>query len=192
MLSQDVAVELNGRCVLRGDHTHVVKDGRRMPGVVSMREHSQIQRKPLYFRAQCWGALGLVVGTLKGCFCLPLEVRIHPGFVHLGEAPDPASSSPLALGERIVQMALVFAYAHERPAWLVLEAFFPIAKVFRLARSVYSVALQQPYLHLLVRAKKHYVAYFPPPPKAPHRRGRPPRLWRQSPAVGMFRSSPLV
>lgn len=175
VLSQDVAVELNGRCVLLGDHTHVVKDGGRMPGVVSMREHSETQRRPSYFRGQCWGALGLVVGTLKGCFCLPLELRIHQGFVHLGQAPDPVSSSGLALGERIVQMALAFAYAHERPAWLVLDAFFPTAKVFRLARSVYSVALQQPYLHLLVRAKKHYVAYVPPPPKAPHRRGRPPR-----------------
>jgi hypothetical protein len=45
-------------------------------------------------------------------------------------------------------MALAFARDHDRPAWLVLDAFFPTAKVFRLARSVYSVALKQPYLHV--------------------------------------------
>lgn len=168
-------MEIDGRCVLLGDHTHVVKDGGRMPGVVSMREHSETQRKPSYFRGQCWGAIGLVVGALKGCFCLPVELRIHQGFVHLGQAPASVGSSRTSLGERVVHMALAFAHEHDRPAWLVLDAFFPTAKVFRLARSVYSLALQQPYLHLLVRAKKHYVAYFPAPPKPPHRRGRPPR-----------------
>ncbi|MDX1506223.1 MAG: hypothetical protein R3221_10930 [Spongiibacter sp.] len=168
-------MEIDGRCVLLGDHTHVVKDGGRMPGVVSMREHSETQRKPSYFRGQCWGAIGLVVGTLKGCFCLPLELRIHQGFIHRGPAPAPGGSSRTSLGERVVQMALAFARDHDCPAWLVLDAFFPTAKVFRLARSVYSIALQQPYLQLLIRAKKHYVAYFPPAPKAPERRGPPPR-----------------
>jgi len=166
-----VAVEINQRCVLLGDHTHVVKDGSHMPGVVSMREHSETQRKPAYFRGQCWGGIGLVVGALQECFCLALELRIHQGFVHLGQGPAPRSS----LGERVVAMALGFAYEHQRPAWLVLDAFFPTAKVFRLARSVFSIALKAPYLQLLIRAKKNYVAYFPAPPKAPHRRGRQPR-----------------
>ncbi len=133
VLSQDVAVEITGRCVLLGDHTHVVKDGGRMPGVVSMHEHSETQAKPSYFRGQCWGGIGLVVGALKGCFCLPLELRIHQGFVHLGQAPDVSATSGNSLGERVVAMALRFATAHERPAWLVLDAFYPTAKVFRLA-----------------------------------------------------------
>ena len=30
----------------------------------------------------------------------------------------------------------------------------------------------QPYLHILVRAKKNYVGYYPAPPKPAHRRGR--------------------
>ena len=58
MLSQEQAVEVEGRYVLLGDHTHVVKDGGRMPGVVSLREHSETQRKPSYFRGNAgalWG-----------------------------------------------------------------------------------------------------------------------------------------
>jgi hypothetical protein len=174
VLSQQQAVELEGRCVLLGDHTHVVKDGARMPGVVSLHESSETQRKPSYFRGQCWGAVGLVVGSLEACFCLPLELRIHQGFRHLGVDESQDKRHSLSLAKRVVQMGLAFATRQDRPAWLVLDAFFSTAGVFRLARSVYSIALKQPYLHILVRAKKNYVAYFPAAPKAPHRRGPQP------------------
>ncbi|MGC1955552.1 MAG: hypothetical protein WA970_23860 [Gammaproteobacteria bacterium] len=142
-----------------------------MPGVVSLRETSETQHKPSYFRGQCWGALGLVVGTLKECFCLPLELRLHQGFIHRGEPWRSEPVSGLTLGERVVWMALTFAYQHELFAWLVLDAFFASAKGFRLAHSLYSVARQQPYLHVLVRAKKNYVGYFPAPPKPSDRPG---------------------
>jgi hypothetical protein len=175
VLEQAQAVVVEGRYVLLGDHTHVVKDGRRMPGVVSLRETSETQHRPSYFRGQCWGALGLAVGTLEACFCLPLELRIHQGFVHRDPAPTSSAASQVTLGERVVQMALAFARANDCPVWLVLDAFFPCAKVFRLARSLYSITLKQPYVQLLVKAKKNYVAYFAAPPKAPHQLGRPPK-----------------
>lgn len=40
---------------------------------------------------------------------------------------------------------------------LVLDAFFSIATVFELTNSVWSIALKQPYLTILTRAKKSYV-----------------------------------
>jgi hypothetical protein len=175
VLSQGVTVKVSGRCVLLGDHTHVVKDGGRMPGVVSIRENSETQHKPSYFRGQCWGAVGLVVGSLGACFCLPLELRIHQGFRHLGQRESGAERSGPNLAERVVQMALAFAVDHDCPAFLVLDAYFPSAGVFRLARSIYSVALKQAYVMILVRAKKNYVAYFPAKPKSPHRPGPQPR-----------------
>jgi hypothetical protein len=173
VLGQGQAVRVAGRCVLLGDHTYVVKDGGRMPGVVSLHDHSETQHKPSYFRGQCWGALGLVIGQLGACFCLPLELRLHQGFIHRDEVT--ASASSTTLSERLVQMALAFAYQHEQPAWLVLDAFFPCAKVFRLAQSIYSVALKQPYLQILVRAKKNTVAYYPALPKPPGRPGPQPK-----------------
>jgi len=91
VLIQEVTVEVEGRCVLLGDHTHVVKDGGRMPGVVSLRETSETQHKPSYCRGQCWGAVGLVVGALEACFCLPLEFRIHQGFCHRGQGEPGAA-----------------------------------------------------------------------------------------------------
>lgn len=156
--------------MLLGDHTYVVKDGGRMPGVVSLHDHSETQHKPSYFRGQCWGALGLVVGAVGSCFCLPLELRLHQGFIHRGQSPSHDKGESMC--GRMAQMGLDFAYQQDQPAWFVLDAFFPCAKVFQVARSLYSVALKQPYLHVLVRAKKNCVAYFPAPPKPPHRRGR--------------------
>jgi len=174
VLRQAVAVQVAGRCLLLGDHTYVVKDGGRMPGVVSLHQTSETQHKPSYFRGQCWGAVGLVVGALEACFCLPLELRIHQGFRHLGPA-QPASPADPSLPERVVQMALAFAVGHDCPAFLVLDAFFSTAGVFRLAGSVYSIALQQPYLMILTRAKKNYVAYFPAALKPADRPGPQPR-----------------
>ena len=48
----DKTVKVSERAVLLGDHTSVVKDGRKMSGVVSMHEESETQSKPAYFRGQ--------------------------------------------------------------------------------------------------------------------------------------------
>ena len=160
--------EHSGRLLLLGDHTHVVKDGGRMPGVVSLRESSETQSKPGYFRGQCWGAVGVLTNPLSACFCLPLSLQLHQGFQHLGQ-----SIASFSLGERVVQMALDFACRQDRPALMVLDAFFSTGPVFRLAMSVWSIRLKQPYLQIITRAKKNYVAYLPPRSKPPGQRGRP-------------------
>ncbi len=41
VLSQQVTVMAEGRAVLAGDHTYVPKDGRRMPGVVTLHQDSE-------------------------------------------------------------------------------------------------------------------------------------------------------
>jgi hypothetical protein len=172
VLAQRQIVELHGRCVLLGDHTHVSKEGRRMPGVVTIHQESETQSKPSYFRGQCWGALGIVVGSLATPFCLPLGLRIHQGWKHLGRVED-KSTCTQTLANRLVLMALDFAMAQGRPSILVLDAFFSVASVFLLANAVWSVKLKAPYLTLIVRAKKSYVAYFEPEPPKPGQLGRP-------------------
>ena len=172
VLSQQVAVTVQGRAVLLGDHTAVVKDARRMPGVVTLYQDSETQSKPTYYRGHYWGVVGLLVGSLAEAFCLPLEARLHQGFAHL----DPEQSSPTdrdTQGVKLVQMALDFALRHDIPSILVLDAFFSIGAVFELANSVWSIALKQPYLTILTRAKKSYVAYLEPPVPTPTPRGRP-------------------
>lgn len=142
--------------------------GAQVPGVVSLRETSETQSKPSYFRGQCWGAVGVLVGTFSACFCLPLSLQIHQGFQHLRE-----TTPALKLAERVVQMAVDFAQANDRPSWQVADAFFAAEPVFRLAQSVWSTTLKQPWVQIITRAKKNTVAYCPPSAPEPGKRGRP-------------------
>jgi len=172
VLSQHQHVTLNGRAVLLGDHTMTSKDGRRMPGVVTLHQDSETQSKPNYFRGHFWGAIGLLIGTMAEPFCLPLSLRIHQGFKHLRQ-PDTADKNPETSATRLVQMALDFAVEQGLHCVLVLDAFFSVATVFQLADSVWSVACKKPLVTVLVRAKKNYVAYFPAQRPALPGPGRP-------------------
>lgn len=172
VLTQEVAVTVADRVVLVGDHTYVVKEARRMPGVVTLHQDSQTQSKPSYFRGHHWGVIGLVVGSLAQAFCLPLDARLHQGFAHLRQE-EPAAAEKDTLCSRLLAMALQFALRQDCPAILVLDAFFATGPVFTWAASLWSIARQQPYLHVLTRAKKNYVAYHEPELPPPHPQGRP-------------------
>ena len=170
--NQQVAIRVQGRAVLLGDHTAVVKDARRMPGVVTLHQQSETQSKPNYFRGHYWGVVGLLVGSFAEAFCLPLEARLHQGFAHL-DPHQPSTTDRDTQGVRLVHMALDFVKRTGIESILVLDAFFAIAAVFELAHSLWSIALQQPALIILTRAKKSYVAYLDPPVSTTPVRGRP-------------------
>jgi hypothetical protein len=123
VLAQNETVMVQERAVLLGDHTYVPQDGRRMPGVVTMHQESETQSKPSYFRGHCWGAIGLLIGSLAAPFCLPLVLGIHQGLIHIGKQ-NKTEENDETLGTRIVQMALDFAIRHNLPSVLTLDAFF--------------------------------------------------------------------
>lgn len=174
VVRQDKALEVSGRKVVLGDHTAAVKDGRRMPGVVSLHESSETQSKPDYFRGQCWGAIGLLVGSLSACFCCPLQLQIQQGWKHLGLTEDSGGKYQAKLTERLVAMAVGFAVIHHCPCYLVLDAFFSAGSVFRVCQ-YYAIESKKPWVEVLVKAKKNTVGYFPAPPKPVSRPGPQPR-----------------
>src|SRR5687767_6635679 len=170
VLSQHIAVVVEGRHVLLGDHTAVVKDARRMPGGVTLYQDSDTQSKPSYYRGHYWGVVGLLVGSLAEAFCLPLEARLHQGLAHL-DPHAPSTTDRDTQGVKLIHMALDFVKRTGIESILVVDAFFSIAAVFEVAHSLWSIALQQPALIILTRAKKSYVAYLDPPvPTTPVRR----------------------
>jgi len=171
VLNQGNSIQFQNRVVLLGDHTYVPKDGRKMPGVVTLHQHSETQSKPSYFRGHCWGAIGLAMGSLSEAFAIPLALGIHQGQIHIGE--ESTSKTGNTLGVRIIQMALNFTLNNKVSAVLVLDAFFPSASVFRYANSIWSTETKKPFLTLIIRAKSNCVAYFKPEPKKKKKRGRP-------------------
>lgn len=184
IISQNEAVKIQGRVVLIGDHTSVPKDGRRMPGVVTLKQNSETQSKPSYFRGHFWGAISMLVGTMAAPFSLPLNLRLHQGLVHIGQGSKDENHD--TLGVRIVQMALDFAMKHDLPCVFTLDAFFPSAVVFHLASSVWSVKLKQPLLTLIVKAKKNCVAYFEAEQPEERGPGRPPKYGEKVKLMELF------
>jgi hypothetical protein len=172
VLGQHVAVGVAGRYILLGDHTAVVKDARRMPGVVTLHQNSETQSKPSYFRGHYWGVLGLLTGSLQEAFCTPLEARLHQGLIHI-DPESPSHGDRDTQSTRLLHMALAFVKRHGRPAFLVLDAFFASATVFELANSYWGIDLQAPLLYVVTRAKTSYTAYLIPQAPSTPRAGRP-------------------
>jgi len=100
-----------------------------MPGVVTLHQNSETQSKPSYFRGQCWGAIGLLVGSLSNAFCLPLSLRIHQGLSQIEEDKNTDTGKD-TLGTRIVRMALEFSLQNGLAGVLVLDAYFSVASIF--------------------------------------------------------------
>ena len=188
VLSQNVAIHVQGRLLMFGDHTYVPKDGRRMPGVISMHQHSETQTKPSYFRAHCWGAIALGVGSMSAPYCLPLALAIHLGMLCITRQKQRKKIGKdfKSMGARIVQMSIDFALRHDVPCILVLDAFFPTGAVFKLAASVWSVDMKQPLVTLLVRAKKNCVAYLEPEPSSKKGAGRPRKYGEKVKIMELF------
>src|SRR6266436_8771999 len=115
VLSQQQTVMVEGHAVLIGDHTMTAKDGRRMPGVVTLHQDSETQSKPTYFRGHHWGVVGLLVGSLAHAFCLPLEARLHQGFAHVREDETDGAQRQTLAGS-LIRLALQFAMRHDTPA----------------------------------------------------------------------------
>jgi len=96
----------------------------------------------------------MLTGSLESPFCIPLDLRIHQGLVHVGEN-NKTENDRETLGIRIIQMALDFSVRHDLRSIFTLDAFSPGAAVFKLADSLWSIKHQCPLLTLIIRAKKN-------------------------------------
>ncbi len=155
LFRQQVAYMTDDRIILVGDHTKVVKDGRKMPEVETLHQDSETGSKPSFFRGHHWACISLLIKVKNKFFGTPLWAEIHRE--SLGE---PRST-------RIINVAGKIAAACGFPAYLVLDAFFAVGPVF-LAAAKYAGELL-----VLTRAKKNAVAYREPPKAIKTTRGRP-------------------
>ena len=182
VLAQHETVMVQGRAVLAGDHTYVPKDGRMMPGVVTIHQNSETQSKPSYFRGHQWGSIILLIGSLAAPFGLPLALSIHQGLIHIGKEDKNET-----LQTRIIHMAMDFALRHNLPSVLTLDAYFPCASVFNLVYSVWSIELRQPLVTLIIRAKNNCVAYCEAQkPQGKKGKGRPPKYGKKVKLTDFF------
>ena len=172
LIRQPVVEQVAGRVVLLGDHTKQPKDGRRMPGVTTLHQDSETSSKPSFFRGHHWGCLSLLGQAHGKRFALPLWAEIHP------------EDSQDSRATRLVNVAAQIGLRWGLPLFLVLDAFFAVGPVFLAA------AVSQGALHILTRGKKNVVAYQPPPPPRPHRKGRRRVYGRKLKLMKLFDARP--
>lgn len=154
LVTQNAAHTINDRLVLVGDHTKVVKDGRKMPEVETLHQDSETGSKPSYFRGHHWGCISLLIKARNKYFGVPIWAEIHRD--SLGEKRT----------TRIVNQAGRIAESLGYNAYLVLDAYFAVGPVFISAKHYAGRLL------IVTRAKKNIVAYLDPAPETdPSKRG---------------------
>ena len=125
-----------------------------MPQVQTLHQDSETSSKPSFFRGHQWGCLSLLAQAHGKRFALPLWAEIHP---------DTSADSRAV---RLVRAAADIALRLGISIFLVLDAFFAVGPVFRLATA------SDGLIRILTRAKKNVVAFRQPPAPRRHRRGR--------------------
>lgn len=171
-------LKVQGRLVMIGDHTNQPKEGRKIPGVVTIHQDSETSSKPSYYRGHVWGFIALVIESAQKYFAVPLwgELNIE----------EKNKKNCQSMSTRIVYNAILIAEKMNSPSYLTLDAFFAVGPVFLAAAGVYSIAAKVPWIHIITRAKKSAVAYLDPLPKPPGKRGREKKYGEKIKLIKLF------
>jgi hypothetical protein len=182
LLLWDVACRFGDRLVLVGDHTKTPKDGRKMPAVTTLHQNSETSSKPSFFRGHHWGCIGMLVRAGDRFFATPLWANIQEGLGKIAENKDAQQSKTI----RIVNMAQQVARMMGHPAYLVLDAYFAVGPVFKVAARELCSGVN--LVHILTRAKKNVVAYIPAPSGKKRKHGRPRKYGKKLKLMKLFDS----
>lgn len=171
LLAEPWLYRYQGRLVLIGDHTKTPKDGRKMPGVVTMHQDSETASKPSYFRGHHWGMLAALTRAADAWRATPLWAAIHEG-------TDDEDKIPKTV--RIVNMTSTVLNTMRQKAYLVLDAYFSGGPVFAAAEADGGI-------FILTRAKSNYVAFrHPPLRRKRNKAGRPKKYGAKLKLLRLF------
>jgi hypothetical protein len=156
--------EIGGRLVFLADGIKAPKEGKKMPAVKSLHQQSGSNSKPEHIMGHSLQAVSLLVRSFAGqVTAIPLVSRIHEGVVF-------SNRDRRTLLDKLVLLFLPLTQVAQRQAILVADAYYASWKVIAPL-----LALGH---HLVTRAKKNAVAFFPFVPEVGDgrkSRGRPRR-----------------
>jgi len=164
-------VRVNGRPVLVGDGLKTRKSGKKMPAVKKLHVTSSNQPRTI------WGhscqAVAILVGSLGGCFALPLACRIHEGLVFSNRDHRTLLDKMIALLESLG----------------IRQEFYFVADAYYASRRMALPLLEKGH-HLVSRVRSNAVAYLPAKPPSGRRPvGRPRFYGKKVPLRFLFECS---
>ncbi|OHB98969.1 MAG: hypothetical protein A2Z58_03770 [Planctomycetes bacterium RIFCSPHIGHO2_12_42_15] len=74
-------MRFHGKLLLCGDGLKAPKEGKKMPGVKSLHQESDSNKKAEYIMGHSCQVVSLLAAAKKSCFAIPLVSRIHEGVV---------------------------------------------------------------------------------------------------------------
>lgn len=174
-------VMLNGHFLMVGDGIKINKEARKMPGVKKLHQESDNSGKAPFIFGHHFGVVGLLTGTAKSMFCVPVMAEIHEGMETIRtfqgkQAPVVNDQQSVTIVTLMISLAGSLARHLAKPSLLILDAYYAVGPTFILAKE-YIDETGQRLLHVITRAKNDVVGYTGPPP-TPDKpgRGRPP-VW---------------
>jgi len=169
VIKQDITVRISDRPVVAGDHIKISKEGRRMPGIITMKQESDNSGKAEYIEGHMYGHVCAIIdrnGTSRG---LPLmtELQQSPPRIQGTNKPDGDTT--------VVQMVKLLhrtAIHMNESVIAALDAYFSKGTAFETASSLLTPDGRR-WVEIVTRAQDNYVAYKKPiPPEIP-KKGRP-------------------
>lgn len=173
----------NGKVVLVGDGCKQGKEANRMPGVKKLHQESENSAKGEYIFGHLFGAIGILMGTPRKGFCLPLFVNLQDGVKTIfgwSEQPERQESHVVQMIDQGYAAARAFGQA-----LLLLDRYFlTVPALQRLNQWNRSGSAR---MDLVTKAKSNAVAYERPGTPATGR-GRPRKKGAKVALAELFQS----
>ena len=80
---------VNGRPVLLADGKKNAKEGKKMPGVKSLRQDSESNTKPPFIMGHSTQAVSVLARAASVLFAVPLDIKIHEGLIFSNRNKQP-------------------------------------------------------------------------------------------------------
>ena len=169
----DKIERVKDRPVLLADGKKNAKEGKKMPGVKSLRQDSAANTKPPFIMGHSTQAVSVLARAASILFAVPLDIKIHEGLIF-------SNRDKRTLLDKL--LALVNNLKLNEPCYLVADAYYASGKMVK-------GTLAQGH-DLVTRAKSNCVAYRPASaPRGKRAPGRPKRYGKKVKLSRLFRSA---
>lgn len=192
-------ITINGHLLMIGDGIKIGKEAKYMPGVKRLHQESDNSGKAPFIFGHHFGVVGLLAGTLKGLFCVPVMAEIHEGVEKLRafqgkQPPSVGGEESVTIVTLMLSLASNLAHSLARPSMVILDAYFAVGPALAIARQCLDDQGQR-LLHVITKAKDNVVGYES---AIKNSRGRPAKWGKRvklrdlfNQRAGEFQSLPL-
>lgn len=168
---------LNGRVVLVVDGMKQGKEARHMPAVKKLHQESENSSKGAYIFGHLFGATGVLMGTPKKWFCLPLFMNLQDGVKTIFDWKEASLERQDSHVVQMIDQGFTATKTFEQTL-LLLDRYF--LTVPALKRWIQWNQSGDSHMHIVTQAKSNAVAYEPPPARKGGRGSRERRVLSSS------------